>query len=55
MKENVLDVLMYLFESYADTEEDPEPEVYRVMFHMSRSGTTQRIIDHGTPGRGPGA
>ena len=26
MKENVLDVLMYLFETYIDAEEEPEPE-----------------------------
>ena len=26
MKENVLDVLMYLFETYIDTEEEPEPD-----------------------------
>ena len=26
MKENVLDVLMYLFETYIDAEEEPEPD-----------------------------
>ncbi len=26
MKESVLDVLMYLFETYIDTDEQPEPD-----------------------------
>ena len=34
MKENVLDVLMYLFESYVDAEDDPEPD----QIELARAG-----------------
>ena len=38
MKENVLDVLMYLFETYVDTEEDPEPDQHELRDELSRAG-----------------
>jgi Smg protein len=38
MKENVLDVLMYLFETYVDTEEDPEPDHNELRIELSRAG-----------------
>ena len=38
MKENVLDVLMYLFETYVDTEEDPEPDQNELRMELSRAG-----------------
>jgi Smg protein len=38
MKENVLDVLMYLFETYVDTEDDPEPDQSELRAELSRAG-----------------
>ncbi len=38
MKENVLDVLMYLFETYVDTEDDPEPDQNELRIELSRAG-----------------
>ncbi len=38
MKENVLDVLMYLFETYVDAEEDPEPDQTELRIELSRAG-----------------
>ena len=38
MKENVLDVLMYLFETYVETEEDPEPDQNELRIELSRAG-----------------
>lgn len=38
MKENVLDVLMYLFESYVDTEEVPEPDQNELRQELSQAG-----------------
>ncbi len=38
MKENVLDVLMYLFETYVDTEDDPEPDQNELRDELSRAG-----------------
>lgn len=38
MKENVLDVLMYLFETYVDTEEDPEPDQNELRAELARAG-----------------
>ena len=38
MKENVIDVLMYLFETYVDTEEDPEPDQSELRLELSRAG-----------------
>ena len=41
MKENVLDVLMYLFETYVDTEEDPEPDQNELRIELSRAGAVR--------------
>jgi Smg protein len=38
MKENVLDVLMYLFETYVETEEEPEPDQHELRLELSRAG-----------------
>jgi Smg protein len=38
MKENVIDVLMYLFETYVDNEEDPEPDQNELRLELSRAG-----------------
>jgi Smg protein len=38
MKENVIDVLMYLFETYVDTEEEPEPDQSELRIELSRAG-----------------
>ncbi|MBT8103519.1 MAG: DUF494 domain-containing protein [Gammaproteobacteria bacterium] len=38
MKENVLDVLMYLFETYVDTEEEPEADQSELRAELSRAG-----------------
>ena len=45
MKENVLDVLMYLFETYVDTEEDPEPDQNELRLELSRAGFGDAEID----------
>jgi Smg protein len=45
MKENVLDVLMYLFETYVDTEEDPEPDQSELRAELSRAGFGDLEID----------
>ena len=37
MKENVIDVLMYLFETYVDTEEDPEPDQNELRLELLRA------------------
>lgn len=38
MKENVLDVLMYLFETYVDTQEEPEPDQNELRDELSQAG-----------------
>jgi Smg protein len=45
MKENVLDVLMYLFETYVDTEEDPEPDHHELRVELARAGFADIEID----------
>ena len=45
MKENVLDVLMYLFETYVDTEEEPEPDQNELRAELSRAGFGDPEID----------
>ncbi len=45
MKENVLDVLMYLFETYVDTEEDPEPDQNELRIELSKAGFGDAEID----------
>ena len=45
MKENVLDVLMYLFETYVDADEEPEPDQNELRDELSRAGFADREID----------
>jgi Smg protein len=45
MKENVLDVLMYLFETYIDTEEEPEPDHNELRLELGKAGFSDREID----------
>jgi len=45
MKENVLDVLMYLFETYVDTEEEPEPDQSELRSELSRAGFGDNEIE----------
>jgi len=45
MKENVLDVLMYLFETYVETEEEPEPGHNELRLELSRAGFGKSEID----------
>lgn len=46
MKENVLDVLMYLFETYIDTDDEPEPDRNELRDELERAGFRDREIDH---------
>jgi len=45
MKENVLDVLMYLFETYVDTDEEPEADHNELRDELSRAGFGDLEID----------
>ncbi len=45
MKENVLDVLMYLFETYIDTEEEPEADQNELRDELARAGFADAEID----------
>jgi len=45
MKENVLDVLMYLFETYIDAEEEPEPDQNELRNELARAGFADSEID----------
>ena len=45
MKENVLDVLMYLFETYVDAEDDPEPDQNELRIELGRAGFGDTEID----------
>ena len=45
MKENVLDVLMYLFETYVDTEDEPEPDHNELRLELSRAGFGEAEIE----------
>ena len=45
MKENVLEVLMYLFETYIDTEEEPEPDQNELRDELARAGFGDSEID----------
>ena len=45
MKENVLDVLMYLFETYVDAEDEPEPDHNELRIELSRAGFGDAEID----------
>jgi Smg protein len=45
MKENVLDVLMYLFESFVDSEDEPEPDRNVLREELELAGFRGREID----------
>ncbi|MDZ7645199.1 MAG: DUF494 domain-containing protein [Woeseiaceae bacterium] len=45
MKENVLDVLMYLFETYIDADEEPEPNQNVLRSELVRAGFGSGEID----------
>jgi Smg protein len=45
MKETVLDVLMYLFESFVDSEDEPEPSRNQLRDELERAGFGDREID----------
>ncbi len=45
MKETVLDVLMYLFESFVDSEDEPEPDRNELREELERAGFRDREID----------
>jgi Smg protein len=45
MKETVLDVLMYLFESFVDSDEEPEPNRNELKEELERAGFGDREID----------
>ncbi|MDH3532192.1 MAG: DUF494 domain-containing protein [Gammaproteobacteria bacterium] len=45
MKENVLDVLMYLFESYVDADEEPEADQNELRDELARAGFGNPEID----------
>ena len=45
MKENVIDVLMYLFETYVDTAEEPEADHNELRDELSRAGFGDSEID----------
>ncbi|HUF74171.1 MAG TPA: DUF494 domain-containing protein [Gammaproteobacteria bacterium] len=45
MKETVLDVLMYLFESFVDSEDEPDPDRNELRDELERAGFGDREID----------
>ena len=45
MKETVLDVLMYLFECFVDSEDEPEPNRNELKEELERAGFREREID----------
>ena len=45
MKESVLDVLMYLFESYIESHDEPEPSRHDLKRELGRAGFHDREID----------
>ena len=45
MKENVLDVLMYLFETYIDADEEPQADHNELRDELSRAGFGDTEID----------
>ncbi len=45
MKEGVFDVLMYLFETYIDAEEDPEPDQNELRGELVKAGFGDAEID----------
>ena len=45
MKETVLDVLMYLFDAFIDSEDDPEPSQNELRRELEQAGFGDRAID----------
>ncbi|HEX5419518.1 MAG TPA: DUF494 domain-containing protein [Gammaproteobacteria bacterium] len=45
MKETVLDVLMYLFESFVDSEDEPEPNRNELREELERAGFGKHAIE----------
>ncbi|NNF66757.1 MAG: DUF494 domain-containing protein [Gammaproteobacteria bacterium] len=45
MKESVLDVLMYLFEAFADADTDPEPDRHVLRGELLRAGFKEPNVD----------
>jgi Smg protein len=45
MKETVLDVLMYLFESFVDSDDEPEPDRNELREELEQAGFGDREID----------
>ena len=45
MKETVLDVLMYLFETFVDADDEPEPDRNELREELERAGFRNREID----------
>lgn len=45
MKETVLDVLMYLFECFVDSDDEPEPDRNELREELERAGFREREID----------
>ena len=45
MKETVLDVLMYLFETFVDNDDEPEPDRLELRGELERAGFGDREID----------
>lgn len=45
MKEGVFDVLMYLFETYIDADEDPEPDQNELRGELTKAGFGDTEID----------
>ena len=45
MKETMLDVLMYLFESFVDNEDEPEPDRNELREELEHAGFGDREID----------
>ena len=45
MKENVIDVLMYLFETYVDTDDDPDTDQNELRVELSSAGFGDNEID----------
>ncbi len=46
MKENVLDVLIYLFENYMFDEEENEPDQETLVIELRQAGFDHNMIDH---------
>ena len=49
MKENVLDILIYLFEHYMLENPDQEPDEESIMVELIQAGFNHMTIDHDFP------